>query len=452
MAYPRSFKTFSCRVLALSTVSLCLLFSQTVLAEGLMEIYQKAQNHDPSFKIANFQKMATADKRRQAVAGLLPSLSASAEYKLTSQDIISSDNDVFGSGADDYDTTTYGLTLTQPLFRWDSIVGLKQSKAEMMRAEAEYALSAQELILRVATLYLQVLATQDQLEFALAEQAAVEKLYEQAITRHEMGLIPKTDLHDAKARMTGTLAKTIQAQDLVDDALQALQEVCGGTVGELNTLQGEIPMVSPDPADIDSWVQAALDENPAIALREFATEIARQEVRRQESGHYPTLDLVGRYHIEETKGSLFGGGSEVESTDLLLQLSVPLYQGGMVSSRVSEADYRLNIAQQELLAQTNSIKRQTRSAYLGVNNALKRVEALQQSLLASKMAQEAKQDGYRSGLYSSLAVLDAERDLFLAQQDYAQARYDYLLNTLLLKQTTGRLTDQDLKQLDQWFK
>ncbi|MCK4501769.1 MAG: TolC family outer membrane protein [Desulfuromonadales bacterium] len=423
----------------------------TLQAAGLVDIYRNAQENDPSFNSAHFQTLAIEEGRKQAVALLLPKLSAFAEYKHTDQDIVSSDNDVYGAGNTDFDATSYGLKLTQPIFHWDSIVGLKQSKATLLKGGIEYVLAQQELVVRVAALYLKTLEAQDQLDFAEAEQLAVEKHFELASGRHEMGLIPITDMHDAKARRATTMAETIAAQNNLDDAFQALEEMTGLTVADLNILRAEIPLLSPEPADLDSWVAAALEQNQSIKLQILAVEIANQEVRRRSSGHYPTLDLVGRYNNEDTSGSLFGGASEVETTEIMLQFNLPLYQGGAVSSKVREAKQHAKMARQDLVKERRGVTRQVRSAYLGVYSALSRIDALYQSVVSNQLALDAKQEGFLSGLYTSLTVLDAERDLSLVSIDYAQARYDYILNTLKLKLAVGTLNGDDLLEIDQWF-
>lgn len=438
------------RILLMSLV-LSLVTVMVVQAAGLVDVYRDAQKNDPTFNAAHSKMLAIKEGRKQALSLLLPSLSASAKYTLTEQDIVSSDNDVYGAGNPDYDTTTYGLTLTQPVFHWDSIVGLKQAKAAEQQAEMEYLLAQQGLVVRVTELYLKALSAQDQLDFAQAERLAVEKHFELASGRHEMGLIPITDLHDAKARQATTRAETIDAQNQLDDALQAIEEMTGIRIVDLNALRAEIPLQSPQPDDLESWMGGAAEQNPAIGLQKQAVEVANQEVRRQRAGHYPTLDLIGRFNNEETDDSLFGGGSEVETTEFLIQLDVPLYQGGAVSSRVREARHQMSMAKQMLIKEQRGVARQVRAAYLGVNSALSRIDALQQSIVSNQLALEAKQEGFMSGLYTSLTVLDAERDLSLVSIDYARARYDYILNSLKLKLAVGALNGDDLFEIDQWF-
>jgi len=437
--------------LTVSLLLLGLLVPMAGHAEGLMEVYLQAQQNDPLLKGAYYQQLSVKEGQRQALAKLLPTLTAFGEYTDTSQDIVSSDNDVYGSGSSDYDTTAYGLTLTQPLFRWDSIAGYQKSKVESLQAEAEYLVAQQDLITRVAALYLDALSSRDQLHYVETEMAAVEKHYELASGRHQMGLIPVTDLHDAKARLAAIQAKAIEAQNQLDDAFQALSEVTGTTITNLNDLQAAIPLVSPQPADVATWIESGLDQNPAIILHQHAVEAARKEISRQRGGHYPTLDLVGSYSDEETDGSLFGGGSEVEDMDIALKLNLPLYQGGEISSRVRQAQHELSYSEQELTRQQRTVTRQVRSAYLGVQTSLSRVEALRQSIVSNQLALEAKQEGFMSGLYTSLNVLDAERDLSMVSIDYSRARYDYILNSLKLRQAVGTLADSDLAEIDLWF-
>jgi len=420
-------------------------------AIGLLGVYQKAVIHDPAFRSAGFQKLAVEEGRTQAIAELLPKLKGSADYTKTYQDIESTDNNVVAAGDLDYNSRTYGLTLTQPIFHWDSIVGMSQSKAENRVAEVKYLLAENDLMIRVADLYFKTLAALDQLGFAMAEQIAVEKHFELAHGRFDMGLVPITDLHDAKARLAAIISKTIEAENYLDDSLQALQEVVGEPVENLKTLQKKIILSSPDPKNLDLWIEKAMEQNPGIKLQEYSVEVASLEVDKQGAKHYPTVDLIGRYGREDTDGSLYGGGTDGDTSDILVVLNIPFYEGGAVSSRTRQAKYILSSARQDLIKQQRAVIRQTRSAYLGVNSALKIIEALHQSIISTRLALDARQEGFLSGLYTSLNVLDAERDLSLANIDYAKARYDYLLNSLKLKQSVGSLTVTDLSQLDQWL-
>ena len=433
-------------------IIICIIFhSKVSFSMGLMDVYRQAVENDPAFQTYQFRTLVSQEGKRQALAVLLPSVVANAGYTQTNQDIVDSDNEVYSSGSADFGTTTYSVTLTQPVFNWGAYLGWKQADVVRMRSEIEYVLAGQELITRVADLYFQALAAKDRFDYAVIEQAAVEKHFELAQSRLDMGLIPITDLHDAKARLASTEAQTIEARNKLDDALQALSEVTGGAVDDLASMGRSIALKGPEPAHLDEWLKGALEGNPALELTKKAVEVAELEVDRQKAGHYPTVDLVGSLNNEDTEDSLFGGSSEVETFKVGLQLTVPIYQGGETSSRVRSARHEVSIARQDLTKQVRSVERKTRAAFLGMDSSLKRADALTESVQANKLALEAKQEGFMSGLFTSLAVLDAERDLALVSIDHAQARYDYILNSLRLKQAVGTLAEKDLADLENWL-
>lgn len=433
---------------------LMLLITAAVLpahADSLEDIFQKALQNDPQFQAAYYEHLSAAEIRTQAWSALRPTIGFSYDYSDTTQDIISSDNTVFASGSTTFTTDAYTLSLTQPIFRYASIVRLGQSKIEVQRADIQFDAALQDLIVRVSEKYLLALASQDQLTFAQAEQSADERHFELAKGRHEMGLSPITDLHDAKARLAAVKARTIEAEHMFDDSLQALREMTGDEVTDLVPLREDMELIIPEPAELERWVDVSLQQNLLLNGQRLAVRIAEKETSRQKAGHYPTLDLVGQFNNTTTEGTLFGGGSEVETTDLTLQLNVPIYEGGSVSSRTRQAASLHQRSLQDLEAGIRSVSRQARSAYLGVQSAINRVEALEQAVVSQKLTLEAKMEGFRAGLFTGLAVLDAERDLYQAKQAHALARYDYLLNTLRLRQGAGTLNAEDLTRAAKYF-
>jgi outer membrane protein len=417
-------------------------------ADDLIAVYEQSLGLDPRFIAAQLEYEAAQEAIPQARSQLLPALDLSAEYLETDQDIRSSDNEVFATGKTSFPTNSYGLTLSQPIFRWSEWQRLKQSHAEVAQAFAVLAEAEQDLMYRVASAYLGVLAAQDNLDFVQAEREAVERQRELAIARRTSGLATRTDEFDANARYALVLADEIEAQNQLDDSRQALAESIGGLVPTLDLLGETIPLVSPEPMDVDAWVDLATEQNLAVEARRQAVAIAEKEVDRHQASRLPTLDLVARLDDRDTGGSLFGGGSEVETADLLIQLNVPLYQGGGPRSRVREATTRLSQAREELKLELLVVGRETRGAFLGVMSGISKVDAYQASLVAQANALEAKRRGYESGLNTALDVLDAERDRYLIMRDYAQARYDYLLDTLQLKRATGTLSVADLAAIN----
>jgi outer membrane protein len=417
-------------------------------ATDLEDVYRLSIDHDPRLQAARFQYEAAKEAVPQARAQLLPNLNLELEHLETEQDIRSSDNAVFGSGRSDFPTDRYGLTLSQPIFRFADWQRLKQSHAEVAQALAEYTAEEQQLILRVAEAYLGVLAAQDNVRFTEAEQAAVGRQRELAATRRTAGLAPRTDEYDANARYAVVVANAVEAQNQLDDAYQALLESAGTLITDVAPLTDEIPLESPNPSNVDDWVERALEQNLGLIARMQALEVAQHEVRRQSADRYPTVDFLARLDNRDTEGSLFGGGSEVETADFGIQFRVPLYLGGSTGSRVRQASLVVDQVVEEVKLERLIVARRARSAYLGVLSGISRTEALGESLLAQKSALDAKQRGYNSGINTTLDVLDAERDLYLIRRDRAQARYDYLLSTLRLKQATGTLSTDDLARIN----
>jgi outer membrane protein len=379
---------------------------------------------------------------------LFPDLSFNYEYLDTNQDIKSSDNAVFGSGSISFPTTTYGIVLKQPVFRFGDWQGLKQADARVAQAVAELTAARQDHILRISKLYLGVLAAQDDLDYASAEKLAIERQRKLATRRRESGLATRTDEYDAKARYALAVSGEYEAQNRLDDAQQALMESTGRLVVDLDPLGTTIPLLLPSPADVEHWVSASMNQNLAIEGRRQAIVVSEKEIKRQKSNYYPTIDLVARLDNRDTDGSLFGGGSEVETADIAVQFNLPLFKGGGTRSRVRQANFEHLRAKEELRLEQYVVTRKSRSAYLGVISGVSRVDALAESVTAQESALDAKKRGYQAGINTALHVLDAERDLYLIKRDHAQARYDYLISTLQLKEAAGVLTEADLNDVN----
>jgi outer membrane protein len=428
-----------------------LFFSQPLFAEDLMGVYGLAVKNDPRFLGARYERDASAEKYIQARAGLLPKLTAEGSYTQTRQNIISSDNTVYGQGTSTFPTTSYSASLVQPLFNFASWVSLQRAKATVKGADMKLEAARQDLMVRAARSYLGVLASSDNLEFLGVEEAAVNRYHELVSGRFTSGLASRTDFLDAKARLADVRARKIAAQSTLDDSLQGIKEIVGQNVAKIAPLRDELPLLSPDPDNADTWIDAAVKQNPSLEMQRQAVEEARQEVSRQQAGHYPYLNLEANYDRTKTEGTLFGGGSEVETASALVRLSVPIYEGGIVNSRTREARSLYQAAIQEEERQTRAAKKETRAAFLGVVSSIDRVKALREAVEAQKLVLEAKREGYRSGLYTILAVLDAERDLYRARRDYAVARYDYIMNSLRLKKSVGTLTEADLASVNDWL-
>jgi outer membrane protein len=440
------------RILVHRLLRVVLLCASTVVslpasaqAQSLVEAFALARDNDPRFRASKAEFNAVETLVDQAGSGYLPSARLDIERMDTRQQIIDSRNPIFGAGVTNFPTFTRALSIAQPIFRQDLIERMRQTKAIVKQAHYTFLAAEQELLLRTTTGYLVLLAASDSLALATAEREAVRRALDLARERLGAGLGTVTNLYDAQARLAVTQAREIEAQNRLRDARQALREITGKAFDRPQTLREDFKVESPDPTDVERWLETALVQNLGLNARRESVEVARQEIDRQKAGRYPSLTLLLQKSRRDSGSTLFGGGSEVDTTDASLKLSVPLYDGGLISAVTREAAFRYTKAQEELEAERRSVDRATRAYYEGVLAGVGLVDALRQSVVAQERALESRELGLQSGLITLLPVLDAQRDLYLARRDYAQSRYDYLLNRLRLQQVAGTLSESDLQ-------
>lgn len=422
--------------------------SLSASGEDLIDVYKLALENDPTFQAGFHEHEASKEIYAQARAALLPTIKFDYSQTDTTQDIVSSDNQVFSSGSTSYPTTEMTLSLTQSIYSFSNWAYFKQAKEDVKRVASELEDVRQDLIMRTAENYFSALREYDNYKSVKSEVASLEKHYELVRQQREDGLARVTDELDAQARYMQAKAREVEIRNTLKDALQSLKEMTGQLPQSLVSLGLDMDLVEPTPAFPQEWVEKSRNNNPKVLAKRFATSVAWQEVRRQKGGHYPTLDFVFSQNTRETEGSLFGGGSEVETQDMMVKLTVPIYAGGAVSSKVRESVELHNKAQDELEVEWRATERETFAAFDGVVGSIAKVEALQRSVDAYELGVDAKRTAYESGLTSSLSVLDAERDLFFARTEFSSARYDYLINTLRLKRAVGLLGDADLEQVN----
>lgn len=418
----------------------------------VMAIYLKAQINDPRYLAAEANYRAQAQRVPQARGTLLPSINATGEInRVDTERTTDGAAASLPPGKADFDSGSYSLNITQPIFNAALFAALGQAKAEVRRAEAERAAAKQDLITRTAETYLRVLAARDNLELAIAERKAIARQLEVAQGRLEVGLATITDVHDALARFELAQVQEIEAMDQLADTHEALREMTGEPAGPLARLRDTMPLLKPDPPDVEKWVSTALAQNLTLLARRESKVIAREEISRNRAQYYPTLDLVGSQSRTDADASLSGPGSRTDTTSMGLRLTVPIFQGGTVSAQVTESVERYNAAQHELEAELRATGRTTRAAYLGVSSGTARVRALKQAVIASESALEAKIEGFEAGIDTNLNVLDAQRDLFRTKRDHSVARHTYIFSLLRLKQAAGTLGVEDLIEVNGWL-
>lgn len=421
-----------------------LLLPLPALSETLQEVYDLARQSDPRFRSAQAESRAIGMALDQAKAAFLPTIKLDMERTKTRQRIIESQNPIFGAGSTTFPTQSDTLSINQPVFRKDLVVRLEQARAVVQQAEFSLLAAEQDLQIRSTASYLSVLAASDSLALAQAERAAVGKVLDTARERLKAGLGTVTSLYDAEARYAVTQAREVEATNKLRDARQGLKEITGKVIDKVQSLKEDFVLESPDPASADQWVESAMTQNLGLRAKTAAVEVARKEIERQRAGHYPSVNLLLSRNRKDTGSTLFGGGSNVETTDFSVRLTVPIFEGGLTSAVTQEAVFRHQKAQEDVEQERRGVERLARAAYDGTLGAVNLVKALKQSVASQQAALAAKEEGLKAGLFALLPVLDAQRDLYLAKRDYEQARYDYLIYRMRLKQAVGTLAEGDI--------
>ena len=426
-------------------------------AASLMEVYQQALQSDPLIHEAESRRLAALETLPQARGALFPQVSAGAQVTESTADgsqVIflptGAETSVFDNESE---RTGWQVNLRQTIFRWDQIVTLKQANKQVAKAEADYEAAQQDLIVRVTTRYFDVLAAEDRLRSIHADRLAIARQLEQAKQRFEVGLIAITDVQESQAAYDQAVAAEIGAKRELATARELLREITGEYIPSLEAPGEDFPLPAPNPADEQSWIDLAMDQNLSLIASRLDERIARDEISFRRTGHYPTLELVANYSdsTEETTDQLSAGTSfdtDVSSDSISLQLSVPLFSGGRTSSRVREAVYLHRASREQLQRVARETERATRDAYLGVLSEISRVKALAQAVASSRTALEATQAGFEVGTRTIVDVLNSQRALYSAITNYYQSRYVYVGNVLRLKQAAGTLKVEDLEQID----
>ncbi len=437
-----------------------LMVTPAVFAVDLVGVHDLALKNDPRLRAAEFRREATGENKTQAWSSLLPTLSASGNMtrgKTKTKVSASPFNESFSSNTDT-DTENYGVTLRQSLYRQANYEALDLSRAQISQAEAVYQIAFEDFLVRVASSYFEVLTLTDGVIFAEAEEKAFQRQYEQAEQRFEVGLTAVTDVHEARASYDNARARAIVARNSLADAKEGLRELTGQYFDDFEKLQEKLPLTEPDPGNADDWVQMALTNSPAVLSAQAGVEVADSNMRLQRAGHYPTLDLVAsysdytnnKYAIRSIYQEEVGTTSlAVDDKQIQLVLNVPIYQGGVVSSRTRQARYLLDATTEDLDDTQRAAVRQTRNAYRGVIGSIQEVEAFGQALISAESALEATQAGFEVGTRTIVDVLIAEQRYYQAQRDNSNARHSYILNHLRLKAVAGLLSSEDLHVVNQ---
>lgn len=425
---------------------------QPVFGADLVEILRRAQEHDARWAAARAARAAGEEKRSQATALFMPSLSLTGNYQSQHSDVEYKGATPFTAGDNRYETGDYGANLTLPLFRAQNIAQFGQLRAQAALAGRQYDQALQEFLLRVAQSYFEVQTADDGLKLTEAEIVALTEQRNQADARFRAGVGTITDLHDAKSRLALANARRIAAQNELALKHQALVRVAGPTAEALAGLGPETRLTPPNPNAVEPWIERARTRNPAVLAQDEAVRVAEREVDRNRGAHYPTIDAVAAYSHSRSTGSLYTDvGSEINSRRAGVELQLPLFQGGAVASRVREALANLDRTRSEREDTLRQVEALAREAFLSLEHGRALIESLDEAIFAAEQLADSARLGMQAGLRTRTDLLDAEQRLFSVRREVAKARYDYLLNLLRLQAAAGSLDEETIATVNRFL-
>ena len=417
-------------------------------AQDLQQVYRDAKNYDAQYASARYALQAGLEKLPQGRALVLPSLNLSAS---TNNQRIDSHSHTAGVSDFVRNARSYGyaLSFAQPIYRPQNVASYDQAEYQIKQAEGTFGQASQDLILRVAQAYFDVLAAHDTLALVRAQKAAISEQLAQAKRNFEVGTATIVDTHEAQARFDLAVAQEISARNDLDTKYRALQQIAGKEYGALKPLRPDVKLSPPNPDNMTTWVDLAEKQSYPVLIQEGTQAIAALEAKKQSAGHLPTLDFVASYgYTGQSASQITPFASTFNSTAFGLQFGMPLYQGGAISSREREAAANLQKAVEDLENARRSSALATRQSYLAVINGIAQVSALEQALVSSQSALDSNKLGYEVGVRINIDVLNAQQQLFSTRRDLAVARYNTITNHLRLKSAAGSLREEDLEEIN----
>jgi outer membrane protein len=417
-----------------------------VQAADLLDIYRLALRNDPTFEVARYSLKAALEKRPQAIAGLLPTVSVNGANNVTRA------HNQFTNAwpvSRDVHAWNWSLQLTQPLIRMQNVYAYDEGSALAEQAQAQYRLSQQDMILRIAQAYFAVLSSREEIQVVDAELAAANEQLDLNKKGLEKGLVAMTDVLESRARADLARSHMVAAQNDLDSKNAELGKIVDSVPEQLSPLDPALDIPPPSPSGHSYWIDIARENSQAVQAAQFGLQAAEAMANKSRAEHTPTLDLVASY------GENYSSGSTTMPTDYAyrgntrqigIQFNIPLFSGGAVSSRVSEAFANKYRAGAELELAKRQAATDARLALTGVMNGLSQVSALRAAVESGQAIVDANHAGYKYGMKNNFELLDAEQKLYSAKRDLIKARYETLFQALKLKAAVGSLNEKDLME------
>lgn len=444
----------------LKLLTLALALAATSLpshGEDLLDAYRDARANDPVLAQADATRLSTGEGVDQARALLLPQVSAGLTLSQTKstgggQTIADPNNPNAVINTSDFGhTRTRDITgqLSQSVLDFSKYANLKAAHSAANAQDQTYQAAVQDLFVRVTTAYFTVLTDEDQLTFAKANEEAFKRQYDQADQQYKVGIAAITGSYQAKAAYEAAKAQTIAAQNTLDNDREALSQITGKPTGELKKLRNDLPLDPPTPADPDVWVKTALESNPSLLAQRDNVETAEHNISSARAGHLPTISA----NVTYGKSASWYQNSDIHSntpasTTIGLTLSVPIFSGGLTQSQVRQSIYQRDAAQDSLESERRQVKASALNYYRSVLAGIAQVQSGKASVQSGQEALDATRAGYSVGTQTMTDVLLAIQTLTSSESSYSQARHQFVVNGLLLKQAAGTADYKDIEAIN----
>jgi outer membrane protein len=456
---------------SIRTLCILLLLTPAMLkaapqAQNLKDIYELALQHDANWAAARYANTAAQEKIVQGEALLLPTVSINSSATRSDTSIQYTGNTVYRNNnqSEKFNTLSYGINVNQPLYRKQNTVQYQSATLQVNFADLQLQQDRQDLLLKSAQAYFDVLLAQDKLTLNQAQKSAISIQLAQAKANFKAGVSTITDVDEAQAKFDNVQSQEIAANNEIENKKQAIQLLTGQYPGLLSGIQTKISLSLPmlakaeknteTPSDnhhndnIALWIQQAQQNNIALNQKKLDYELASKAIELNQAGHLPTLDAVASYNRTNANGGINGFGSDLNNTTVGLQFQMPLYQGGATSSKVREAIANQQKAQEEIEAARRKAELDTRQAYLEVTSNIAQANANEQTLYSTESQLASTNKSFKLGIRTNVDVLNAQQQVFNAKRDLLQTHYNYLLGLLKLKYASGILHDQDLEEVN----
>lgn len=439
-------------VIGLLTITPISLISLSTSANSLQDIYALALENDAQLKADKAGYEAGKELGNIARAGLLPQINANYNYNDSKSDF--TNNLPAPSLFEDSNKTTgWEISLRQPLFDMATWYNYKQEKKLSAQAEAQFGADQQSLIVRVAQAYFNVLRAVDTLEATLSEEKALAHQLDQTKQRFDVGLIAITEVHEAQAAFDSASASSLEARGSLSINYEALEVLTGKAEDQIAPLSDKFPVLNPTPADRAEWVSFSLKNNYNLKAAKLRAQAAENNASATRAGHLPTVNATLGYSKRDSIGdqSNFAFDRTVDGSSINVGVDIPIFSGGRTSSRTRQAVSQELQAQEQFNSAQRTTIQNTRALHLSVETDVARVQARKQAIVSNQSALDATQSGYEVGTRNLVEVLLAQRNLYQARRNYSDALYDYVIDTIRLREVAGMLTPADVQEVDKWL-